>query len=167
MIKAGSGDLLDADVEALVNTVNTMGVMGKGLALQFKRRFPANFRAYAAACERGEVAIGRMFVTETIGPTGPRYLINFPTKKHWRDPSQLAYVRTGLTALVEEIRAWSIRSIAVPPLGCGHGGLAWLDVRPLIEHAMAEVPEVRVVVFAPSDIQPELAPATLPTWRRG
>jgi len=82
MIEAGSGDLLDADVDALVNTVNTIGVMGKGLALQFKRRFPANFRAYAAACKCGEVAIGRMFVTETTGPTGPRYLINFPTKKH-------------------------------------------------------------------------------------
>lgn len=159
MIEAGSGDLFDADVEALVNTVNTMGVMGKGLALQFKRRFPANFRAYAAACKRGEVAIGRMFVTETTGPTEQRYLINFPTKKHWRDPSQLSYVRAGLTALVEEIRTRSIRSIAVPPLGCGNGGLAWSDVKPLIEHAMAELPEVRIVVFAPSEIRPELPPS--------
>src|SRR4051812_42763684 len=125
MIEAGSGDLLNASVEALVNTVNTVGVMGKGLALQFKRRFPENFRAYAAACKRGEVAIGRMFVTEMYGPTPPRYLINFPTKKHWRDPSQLEYVRAGLAALVGEIRTRGIRSIAVPPLGCGNGGLAW------------------------------------------
>jgi len=159
MIEAGSGDLLNASVEALVNTVNTVGVMGKGLALQFKRLFPENFRAYAAACKRGEVAIGRMFVTEMTGPTQPRYLINFPTKKHWRDPSQLEYVHAGLIALVGEIRARGIRSIAVPPLGCGNGGLAWSDVKPLIEHAMAELPEVRVVVFAPSEIRPELAPS--------
>ena len=158
MIEVGSGDLLDADVEALVNTVNTMGVMGKGLALQFKRRFPANFSAYAAACKRGEVVVGRMFVVETNALTGPRSIINFPTKKHWRDPSQLEYVRAGLDALVEEIRARSIRSIAVPPLGCGNGGLAWSDVEPLIERAMAELPDVRVVVFAPSDLRPELAP---------
>ena len=159
MIEAGSGDLLGADVEALVNTVNTVGVMGKGLALQFKRRFPANFDAYVAACKRGEVEIGRMLVVENDGLTGPRYIINFPTKKHWRDPSELEYVRTGLSALVEEIRTRGIRSIAVPPLGCGHGGLAWSDVEPQIERAMAELPDVRVVVFAPSDIRPELAPS--------
>jgi O-acetyl-ADP-ribose deacetylase (regulator of RNase III) len=158
MIEAGSGDLLDADVEAIVNTVNTVGVMGKGLALQFKRRFPANFDAYAAACKRGEVEIGRMLVVETKEPTGPRYIINFPTKKHWRDPSRLEYVRVGLNALVDEIRARGIRSIAVPPLGCGNGGLAWSDVEPLIERAVAELPDVRVAVFAPSDIRPELAP---------
>src|SRR6185295_3486452 len=134
---AGSGDLLDADVEALVNTVNTVGVMGKGLALQFKRRFPATFTAYAAACKRGEVEIGRMLVVETKASAGPRYIVNFPTKKHWRDPSRLEYVRAGLDALVEEIRTRGIRSIAVPPLGCGNGGLAWSDVEPLIERAMA------------------------------
>lgn len=160
MIAAGQGDLLDADVEGLVNTVNTVGVMGKGLALQFKRRFPANFRAYAAACRRGDVAIGRMFVTEVTERAQPRWLINFPTKKHWREPSQLAYVRDGLTALIEEIRALGIRSIVVPPLGCGNGGLAWSAVKPMIEHAMAELFDVRVVVFAPSDIRPDLAPST-------
>lgn len=124
MIEAGSADLLDANAEALVNTVNTMDVMGMGLALQFKRMFPANFRTYAAAGKRGVVAIGRMFVTETTDQMGPGYLINFPTKKHWRDPSQLAYVRAGLAALVEELRSRSIRSIAVPPIGCENGGLA-------------------------------------------
>jgi O-acetyl-ADP-ribose deacetylase (regulator of RNase III) len=140
-------------VEALVNTVNTIGVMGKGLALQFKRRFPENFRDYAAACSRGEVAIGRMFVTEMTSSTGPRYLINFPTKKHWFAPSQLEYVRSGLIALVGEIRVRGIRSIAVPPLGCGNGGLAWTDVRPIIEHAMAKLPEVCFSLFAPSEIR--------------
>jgi O-acetyl-ADP-ribose deacetylase (regulator of RNase III) len=152
MIEAGSGNLLDARVEALVNTVNTIGVMGKGIALQFKRRFPENFRDYAAACSRGEVVIGRMLVTEMHGALGPRYLINFPTKKHWHDRSQLEYVRSGLTALVREIRARDIRSIAVPPLGCGNGGLAWADVRPILEHSMTELPEVRFVVFGPSEI---------------
>jgi O-acetyl-ADP-ribose deacetylase (regulator of RNase III) len=166
MIESGSGDLLDADVEALVNTVNTVGVMGKGLALQFKRRFPANFATYAAACRRGEVEIGRMLVVETEEPTGPRYIINFPTKKHWRDPSRLEYVTAGLSALVDEVRARGIRSIAVPPLGCGNGGLAWSDVEPLIERAVAGLPEVRVMVFPPSDIRPELArPAGRPTSR--
>jgi O-acetyl-ADP-ribose deacetylase (regulator of RNase III) len=165
MIEAGSGDLLDADVEALVNTVNTVGVMGKGLALQFKRRFPANFNAYAAACKRGEVEIGRMHVVETKEPTGPRYIINFPTKKHWRDKSRLEYVHAGLNALGEEIRARGIRSIAVPPLGCGLGGLAWSDVEPMIERAVAALSDVRVVVFAPSDIRPELAPGKAPRTR--
>jgi O-acetyl-ADP-ribose deacetylase (regulator of RNase III) len=150
MIEAGSGDLLSADVEALVNPVNTVGVMGKGLALQFKRRFPFNFNAYAAACKRGEVEIGRMLVVEAGALSGPRYIINFPTKKHWRDPSELEYVRAGLRGLVEAIRARGIRSIAVPPLGCGNGGLAWADVEPLIERAMGELPDVQVVVFAPS-----------------
>jgi O-acetyl-ADP-ribose deacetylase (regulator of RNase III) len=165
MIEAGSGDLLDADVEALVNTVNTVGVMGKGLALQFKRRFPANFAAYAAACKRGDVEIGRMLVVETKEPAGPRYIINFPTKKHWRDPSQLEYVGAGLSALVDEIRAFGVHSIAVPSLGCGLGGLAWSDVEPLIERAVATLPEVRVVVFSPVDIHAKLAPSGGPASR--
>lgn len=143
------GNLLDADVEALVNTVNTVGVMGKGLALQFKRRFSSNFEVYAGACHRGEVQVGRMLVVGTTGHARPRYIINFPTKKHWRDPSQLEYIRTGLVALVSEVKTRGIRSIAIPPLGCGNGGLAWSDVRPLIEQAIAELPGIRVVVFPP------------------
>lgn len=143
------GDLLSANAEALVNTVNTVGVMGKGLALQFKKRFPSNFEVYAGACKRGEVEIGRMFVVGTAGHARPRYIINFPTKKHWRNPSRLEYVRAGLVALVHEIRERGIRSVAIPPLGCGNGGLDWADVRPLIERAMAELPGVRVLVFPP------------------
>ncbi len=162
MIEGGSGDLIDADVEALVNTVNILGVMGKGLALQFKHRFPANFDIYKVACQRGEVEIGRMLVWETRSAPAPldlfvppprktcaRYIINFPTKKHWREPSQLEYVKTGLVALVEEIHARDIRSIAVPPLGCGNGGLAWSDVEPLIRGELAVLSHVRVVLFAP------------------
>lgn len=144
------GNLLDADVEALVNTVNTVGVMGKGLALQFKRRFPLNFEVYTMACSRGEVQVGCMLVVETAGSPGPRFIINFPTKRHWRDPSRLEYVRAGLSALVSEIKTRDIRSIAIPPLGCGNGGLAWSEVKPLIDQAMAELPGVRVLVFEPS-----------------
>lgn len=147
--RSTSENLLDADVEALVNTVNTVGVMGKGLALQFKKRFPSNFTAYAAACARGEVEIGRLLVVERAEPTGPRFIINFPTKKHWRFPSRLEYVASGLRALIGEIRSRNIRSLAVPPLGCGNGGLAWTEVKPLIECAMAELPGVHILVFPP------------------
>lgn len=146
------GNLLDADVEALVNTANTAGVMGKGLALQFKRRFPSNFEVYAAACRRGEVQVGRMFVVETTSYAGPRFIINFPTKKRWQDPSRLEYVRTGLVALVSEIKARGICSIAIPPLGCGNGGLSWSVVRPLIDRAFTELSGVRVLVFEPYTI---------------
>lgn len=125
--------------------------MGRGLALQFKRRFPPNFEVYAEACRRGEVQVGRMLVVETAARAGPWFIINFPTKKHWRDPSRLEYVRAGLVALVSEVRTRGIRSIAVPPLGCGNGGLAWSDVRPLIDQAVVELPGVRVLVFSPGD----------------
>lgn len=161
MLDTGSAsNLLNADVEALVNTVNTVGVMGKGLALQFKRRFPANFEVYAEACRRGTVQVGRMLVVETGLRTGPRFIINFPTKKHWQDPSQLEYVRMGLGALIDEVRTRSIRSIAVPPLGCGNGGLSWLNVGPLIEQVVKELPQVRVLVFAPGTV-PDLPGSAL------
>ena len=143
----------DARVEALVNTVNTVGVMGKGLALEFKRRFPMNFEIYAAACRRGEVQIGRMLVVKTASRPGHCSLINFPTKKHWRQPSKLAYVEAGLEALVREVQTRGIRSLAVPPLGCGNGGLAWEDVRPLIDFAIAKLPGVHVLVFSPEDMR--------------
>jgi O-acetyl-ADP-ribose deacetylase (regulator of RNase III) len=133
MIEEGRGNLLSADVDALVNTVNTLGVMGKGIALQFKRAFPANYRAYREACARGDVRLGRMFVFDT-GVLGPRrYIVNFPTKEHWRSRSRLDDIRTGLDALVREVAERGITSIAIPALGCGNGGLAWADVRPLIE----------------------------------
>ncbi len=149
MITYATGDILKADAEALVNTVNAVGVMGRGIALQFKEAFPANFRAYAKACERGHVVPGRMFVFETGELTPPRYIINFPTKRHWRGKSRMEDIEVGLVALVEEIRARGIRSIAVPPLGSGLGGLDWQAVRPRIEAAMAGLSGVQVTVFEP------------------
>lgn len=133
----------------MVNTVNCVGVMGRGIALQFKRAFPDNFVAYAAACRRGEVQPGRMFVFDTGRLVGPRYIINFPTKRHWRGKSRIEDIDAGLAALVEEVRLRDIRSLAVPPLGSGLGGLEWSKVRSLIERALAALPGVDVLVFEP------------------
>lgn len=150
MIEETQGNLLEAPAEALVNTVNTVGVMGKGIALQFARAFPENLAAYKKACDAGEVRPGRMFITENRDLTGPRYIINFPTKRHWRGSSRIEDVADGLKALVEDLKRLGIRSVAVPPLGCGNGGLDWAEVRPLIEEAFASAPEVRVLLFPPS-----------------
>lgn len=155
MVRYVQGDVLKAETDALVNTVNCVGVMGRGIALQFKKAFPDNFKAYAAACKRKEVRPGRMFVYETGQLAGPRYIINFPTKVHWRGKSRLDYIESGLEALVAEISRRGIRSIAIPPLGSGLGGLAWTEVRPLIDRALAEVPEVDAEVY-----EPVSAPAT-------
>lgn len=144
------GDILRCDAEALVNTVNCVGVMGRGVALQFKNAHPANFRAYAAACKRGEVQPGRMFVFETGRLTSPRYIINFPTKRHWRGRSRMADIESGLVALVGEIRGRRIRSIAVPPLGIGMGGLDWADVERRIEDALRPLDGVDVMLFEPA-----------------
>lgn len=149
MIKFVTGNLLDAKVDTLVNTVNTTGVMGKGLALQFKKAFPENFKAYEAASKAGAVEIGKMFVFEAGGIVLPRHIINFPTKKHWRSASKVEYIELGLRDLVKVVRDRKIRSIAIPPLGAGLGGLAWSDVRPLIERALATLTDVEVLVFEP------------------
>ncbi len=149
MIRYAQGNLLEAEVEALVNTVNTVGIMGKGIALMFKEAFPENFRLYAAACKQNEVAVGRMFVTERSGLSGPRWIINFPTKRHWRDRTQMEWLRSGLEDLKRILHELSIRSVALPPLGCGNGGLEWSAVRPLIEKALADLP-VEIVVFGPT-----------------
>lgn len=149
MIVHTHGNLLDADAEALVNTVNTVGVMGKGIALQFRQAYPANFTAYQAACQRGEVMPGRMLVVPTGQLTNPRYIINFPTKRHWRGKALMKDIDAGLTALVATVQDYGIASIAVPPLGCGNGGLAWGEVRTKIEAAFAALPDVRVWLYAP------------------
>ena len=146
-IETGHGDLLAAEVDALVNPVNTQGVMGKGLALQFKKSFPDVFSDYAHACKQGTVEVGRMHVVQRAST--PRFVINFPTKQHWRTPSKLELIETGLVDLVARVRELGIRSIAIPPLGCGLGGLAWSEVRPLIVAAFESVPDVRVVLFEP------------------
>jgi O-acetyl-ADP-ribose deacetylase (regulator of RNase III) len=143
------GNLLLAETEALVNTVNCVGHMGRGIAAQFKKAYPANFRAYELACKRGEVVPGRMFIFETGQLTAPRLIINFPTKRHWRGMSRMEDIESGLAALVTEVRQRGIRSIAIPPLGCGLGGLDWQEVRPRIEAAFAPLTDVQAVVFEP------------------
>ena len=148
MVKYVTGDLLAADSEALVNSVNCVGVMGRGVALAFKRRFPDNFKAYKTACDWGEVQTGRMFVFET-GELVPRLVINFPTKQHWRARSRLADIEAGLSSLVAEVERREIHSIALPPLGCGLGGLDWTDVKPRIHRALAGVADLDTLVFEP------------------
>lgn len=150
MIHYTRGNLLEADVDALVNTVNTVGVMGKGVALMFKESFPENFRAYAAACKRGELEAGRVFVTERDALIGPRWIINFPTKQHWRGRTRMEWVEAGLVDLVRVIREKGIRSVALPPLGCGNGGLRWNEVRPRIEVALGDLKGVEVWVYEPT-----------------
>lgn len=130
MLELTKGNLLEAPVEALVNTVNTVGVMGKGIALQFRQAFPENFKVYAAACKRDEVVPGKMLVVPTQRLDNPKFVINFPTKRHWKGKSRMEDVEAGLRDLVDVIRREKIQSIAVPPLGCGNGGLDWRVVRP-------------------------------------
>ena len=149
MIRFKAGDILAEDAEALVNTVNCVGVMGRGIALQFKKAFPENFRAYADACGRGEVRPGRMFVFETGGLTNPRYIVNFPTKRHWRGNSRIEDIEAGLADLTRLIRERGICSIAIPPLGSGLGGLEWGAVRQRIEEALRGFNDLRIVVFEP------------------
>ena len=151
MITFRQGNLLEAEVDAVVNTVNTVGVMGRGIALMFKERFPDNFKAYAAACKSGEVRTGRMFVTATGELSGPRWIINFPTKQHWRQPSRIEWIEEGLRDLVRVVQEKGIRSVALPPLGCGNGGLEWQDVRPLIQAALAPLQGVEVIAFEPTE----------------
>ncbi|MBR0676261.1 macro domain-containing protein [Roseomonas alkaliterrae] len=150
MITRKTGDILAEPAEALVNTVNCVGVMGRGVALQFRNAFPDNFRAYQAACARGELRPGRMLVFERQALDAPRWIINFPTKRHWRGKSRMEDIEAGLAALVQEIRARDIRSIAVPPLGCGLGGLDWGQVRPRIEAALGALSGVSVTLFEPA-----------------
>jgi len=148
MIRYTQGDILKDDSEAVVNTVNCVGVMGRGIALQFRNAFPENFKAYEKACKQGLVQPGRMFVTET-GEFSPRYIINFPTKRHWRGKSRMEDVESGLAALAELLREKNIRSIAIPPLGSGLGGLNWAEVKPRIETALAALQDVNVVIYEP------------------
>jgi O-acetyl-ADP-ribose deacetylase (regulator of RNase III) len=150
MMEFTTGNILDSNAEALVNTVNCVGIMGRGIALQFKEKFPANFKAYEAACERGELQPGRMFVFPTAWVTGPKFIINFPTKRHWRGKSRIEDIEAGLAALRNEILERGIRSIAIPPLGAGLGGLDWKQVRPRIEQALKTLSDVQVLVYEPN-----------------
>jgi O-acetyl-ADP-ribose deacetylase (regulator of RNase III) len=150
MIEITRGNIVTAEADALVNTVNCVGFMGKGIALQFKKAYPENCDAYRKACSRGEVQPGRMFVFDTGDMLHARYIVNFPTKRHWRGRSRYEDIEIGLQALVEDVKRLKIRSIAVPPLGCGLGGLDWRKVQPMIEAAFAALPDVRVLLFEPA-----------------
>jgi O-acetyl-ADP-ribose deacetylase (regulator of RNase III) len=149
MIEIARGDLLRTNAEALVNTVNCVGVMGAGLALQFRKAFPEMFLAYKHLCHRGGLQPGRIMVYRLERLSHPRYIINFPTKRHWRDNSRIEDIDAGLAALVQEIHRHHIRSVAIPPLGCGLGGLDWGDVRPRIEAAFRSQ-GTKVLLFEPS-----------------
>lgn len=150
MIQLTQGDILKADTEALVNTVNCVGIMGRGIALQFKKAFPENFKAYEVACKAGQVRPGKVFVHDLNRLYNPRFIINFPTKRHWKSNSRLEDIQTGLTDLVTIVQQLQIRAIAIPPLGCGLGGLNWEAVKPLITEAFQAVPEVNVLLFEPA-----------------
>lgn len=150
MIRYTQGNLLDANVDAVVNTVNTVGVMGKGIALMFKERFPENMNEYAKACKAKKVQTGQMFITETGELMGPRWIVNFPTKEHWRAPSKMEWIVEGLQSLRAFIIENQIKSIAIPPLGAGNGKLNWNDVKPEIEKALADLEGVDIVIYEPT-----------------
>ena len=149
MITFIKGNLLESNAEALVNTVNCVGVMGKGIALQFKQAFPDVFKEYSKQCRNGDVEVGRMQVISTNSLIGPKFIINFPTKKHWKEKSKISYVKDGLNDLVRVVNDMNIKSIAIPPLGCGNGGLDWNKVRPQIESAFNEL-SIEVYVYEPA-----------------
>jgi len=165
-IKFEKGNLLEANVDALVNTVNCVGIMGRGVALQFKNAFPDNYDAYKQACELEQVQPGRMFVFET-GQLNPRYIINFPTKRHWKGKSRMEDIESGLTALEEEVRRRRIKSIAIPPLGSGLGGLNWMDVRPKIIGALEPIEGLEVEIYEPRDAPVATKSRSVPNMTMG
>lgn len=150
MIEFTKGNLLESDAEALVNTVNTVGVMGKGVALMFKEAFPENFKEYEAACRAKELHVGKVFVTQRESFLGPKWIVNFPTKAHWRYPSKMEWVDRGLDDLKAVIVQNGIRSIALPPLGAGNGGLEWTEVRELIVEKLSDLKDVQVIIYEPT-----------------
>ena len=148
LIEYARGNIFDAGVEALVNPVNCVGVMGAGLALEFKHRFPGNYKLYREACERGEVQLGRVHAV-VVGVE--KYVVNFPTKHHWLNRSHIQDIEYGLVDLQRNIRALRIKSIAIPALGCGLGGLSWGSVKPVIETYLC-MDDVQVVVYEPRGV---------------
>lgn len=155
-MKFVKGNLLDAPTQALVNTVNTMGVMGKGIALQFKERFPENRVAYERACKAGEMKIGKMLAVRETTTEGEKVIINFPTKTEWYKKSQYRYIGEGLKDLVRVIKELKIKSIAVPPLGCGNGGLDWAKVKTMIENSLGDLSDIEVLIYEPNDAVKEI-----------
>lgn len=149
MIELRHGDILKTKADALVNTVNCVGVMGRGIALQFKKAFPDVFKTYELVCKRGELKLGMVLVHDLDRLEQPHYVINLPTKRHWRSKSRIEDIEEGVEALIMEVRRLELKSVAVPPLGCGLGGLDWDEVRPRIERAFNELPNVQVLLFEP------------------
>lgn len=150
MIKYLKGNILNSDSQALVNTVNTVGVMGKGIALQFKKAYPENYKSYLKACKNNEISIGNMCVTSgNYSSTGEKIIINFPTKKDWRNPSEYEYIESGLNSLKEIIKTNKIKSIALPPLGAGNGGLVWEKVKKIIDEKLSDL-EIEIYVYVPT-----------------
>ena len=149
MIEKGYGSIIDCKAEALVNPVNCVGTMGKGLALEFKKAFPDNFYAYVDACAAKEMVMGKMGIYPLPTSTNPVYIINFPTKYHWKNTSSLVLIEKGLWALRDDVKRFKIKSIAIPALGCGLGQLEWDDISPLIHKIMGSLPDVQVIVFPP------------------
>ena len=151
MITFKTGDLLQSPAEALVNTVNTVGVMGKGIALQFKEAFPNNNKAYIDTCKKKDLAPGKLLaVWDENLQLGRKLIINFPTKVHWRQPSRYEYIEKGLAALREVLQKNKIKSVAIPPLGCGNGGLDWDIVKPMITSALDDL-DLDIVVYEPNE----------------
>ena len=148
MIRYTEGNILKADTHAIINTVNCVGVMGKGIALQFKKAFPENFKVYKKACDKKEVTVGKMFIFDSGSTFNPRFIINFPTKNHWRGKSKYEFIEVGLKDLRKQIENFKIKSVAVPPLGCGLGGLDWSKVRPMIENCLGSL-DIEILIFEP------------------
>lgn len=158
MITFKTGNIFEENIEAIVNTVNCVGIMGRGIALQFKKKYPANFKVYAEAAKHNKVIPGKMFVFENNKDCYPKYIINFPTKRHWRDKSRISDIQSGLQSLAETIQKEKIQSIAIPPLGCGLGGLNWNEVRQLIINTFEKLPDINIIVFEPSEQSAALKP---------
>lgn len=154
MIELKQGDILRSDAEALVNTVNCVGVMGRGIALQFRKVFPDTYKFYKAACDKNELQPGKMLVHDLNRLINPRYVINFPTKRHWKGNSRMEDIEAGLQALVREVRRMDIHSIAIPPLGCGLGGLNWKEIRARIEEAFRDLTDIHVILYEPKGAPP-------------
>jgi len=150
MINYVTGNILDSEAQAIVNTVNTVGIMGKGIALQFKKAYPNNYKAYSLACKNKEVVVGKMFVTNDSNiSSGEKIIINFPTKQNWRKPSEYIYIEDGLDDLIDVIKKNQIKSIAIPPLGAGNGGLKWEKVKKVIEEKLSSF-NIEIFVYEPT-----------------
>lgn len=154
-IRYAVGNLLESKQEALVNTVNLEGYMGKGIAYQFKKRFPENNKAYIQACKSNDIGIGKVFPFKEDG----KIIINFPTKDRWREKTKISYIEEGLESLKRLITDKGISSVAIPPLGCGNGGLEWREVKPLIEERLKELKNVAdILIYEPTLIKSKNQP---------